>query len=158
MSGPDHGRLKPWHFIVISEEGRQSLGKVLAESLERREPASSDSALEREREKALRAPTIVVVVATTKEQKSVPVVEQVIAAGIAAYNLLLAGSALGFGGMWRTGPAAYDPAVKEALGIKAGDDIVGFVYLGTPEAAAPERKLPPLDEFVSHWPGPPAGK
>ena len=152
MCGPDHGRLKPWRFVVISREGRDALGNLLAESLKAREPESSYSALEREREKAFRAPTIVVVVARALERKSVPYIEQVIAAGIAAYNVLLAASMLGYGGMWRTGPAAYDQVVKSALGMSAGEELIGFLYLGTPEAPPPARKLPALEAYKTRWP------
>ena len=153
MCGPDHGRLKPWRFILVSGRGRDSLGDVLAEALKKRDANASSEVLQREREKTLRAPLIVVVVGKVQENKAVPAVEQLIAAGIAAYNVLLAASASGFGGMWRTGPAAYDEDVKSALGLQAGETIVGFLYLGTPDAPAPERKLPALDAFVTHWPG-----
>ncbi|HWP87307.1 MAG TPA: nitroreductase family protein, partial [Burkholderiales bacterium] len=33
LRAPDHGRLRPWHFIVITGEGRTRLGSLLAESL-----------------------------------------------------------------------------------------------------------------------------
>lgn len=152
MCGPDHGRLKPWRFIVVSREGRGALGQALADSLKAREPESSESVLERERQKAFRAPSIVVVAAKTLDRKSVPCIEQVIAAGIAAYNILLAASILGYGGMWRTGPAAYDPLVKSSLGMDPSDELIGFLYLGTPEIPAPARKLPALEAYTTHWP------
>jgi nitroreductase len=157
MCGPDHGRLKPWRFIVVSGQGRENLGDLFAEALKRRDPNASDDVMKREREKALRAPMIVVVVARVQEHKSVPAVEQLIAAGIAAYNLLLGASGLGFGGMWRTGPAAYDEVVKTGLGVDTSETIVGFMYLGTPETPAPERKLPALDAFITRWPDRRAG-
>ena len=42
-----------------------------------------------------------------------------------------AAHALGFGAFWRTGPAAYDSEVKEALGFSASDSLIGFIYLGS---------------------------
>jgi nitroreductase len=152
MCAPDHGRLKPWRFIVIAGDGRRAFGQMLADALEKRQPDVNDSLLSREREKALRAPLIVVVAAKVTEHKSVPAVEQIVAAGIAANNVLLAAGALGFGGMWRTGAAAYDPLVKSALGVGADDTIVGFLYLGTPDRMPPPRALPALAEFVREWP------
>ncbi|MEP6998223.1 MAG: nitroreductase [Betaproteobacteria bacterium] len=151
---PDHGRLRPWRFIVIDGSARNALGDVLAAALREREPDLPEAAIDKERRKPLRAPLIIVVAARLREHKSVPGLEQIIAAGAAAQNILVAAHALGFGGFWRTGTAAYDDAVKLALGLTAGDAIVGFLYLGTP--SPPAGPVPPSDHaaHVSHWTGP----
>jgi nitroreductase len=54
---------------------------------------------------------------------------------------MLAAVALGFNAMWKTGSAAYDDTVKQALGFEPGDAIVGFLYLGT-EAGTPAAEAP----------------
>jgi len=154
MSGPDHGKLKPWRFIVIDGEGRRALGRVLRDAFSRRAPDAPEALLAREEIKPLRAPTIVVVVARVQGRKAIPEVEQVIAAGIAAYNILLAAHALGLGGMWRTGTPAYDPEVRRALRVEAGDMIVGFLYLGTPDVMPRPREIGELADCVSRWPQP----
>src|SRR5215813_820386 len=128
---PDHGRLQPWRLIVIEGNARLSLGEILAESLARRDPAAGDQALARERDKALRAPLIVVVATRCGRSAKIPIVEQIIAAGCAAHGLILAAFAQGLGAFWRTGEAAYDEAVKAALGIGADDLLIGFIYVGT---------------------------
>src|SRR5262245_13567167 len=139
---PDHGRLQRWRLILIDGDARRSLGEVLAESLARRDPAAGDQILAREREKALRAPLIVVVATRYDRSAKIPVVEQIIAAGCAAHGLMLAASAQGFGTFWRTGEAAYDEAVKAALGIGSDDAIIGFIYVGTDMGAPPSRSRP----------------
>ena len=154
MRAPDHGRLRPWRFIVIEAAARAALGDVLADALQRREPSVADAALAKERAKPLRAPLIVVVAAKLREHRGVPAVEQIVAAGAAAQNMLVAAHALGFGGFWRTGAAAYDDHVKRALGIRAEDSIVGFVYLGTPSAQAPPLPAPNVEAHVTRWTGP----
>ncbi len=154
VRAPDHGRLHPWRFVVISGEARSRLGDVLAAALKAREPDAPEAAVAKERAKPLRAPLIVVVAARLREHKNVPAVEQIIAAGAAAQNILVAAHALGFGGFWRTGPAAYDSDVKAALGLDASDSIVGFLYLGTPAVAAPPATPPDLGEIVTEWTGP----
>jgi nitroreductase len=83
----------------------------------------------------------------------VPVVEQVLSVGAAAQNILLAAHALGYGGMWRTGPPAYDPVVQRALGIGEGEAIAGFLYLGTP-VEPPVPPPGPAGSVVSEWDGP----
>ena len=151
---PDHGRLRPWRFIVVDGAAREALGHVLAEALRGREPTVADAALSKERAKPLRAPLVVVVAAKIREHRGVPPVEQIVAAGAAAQNMLVAAHALGYGGFWRTGAAAYDEHVKRALGLAGEDAIVGFLYLGTPAAVAPPLPPPDPAAYVTHWTGP----
>lgn len=151
LRAPDHGRLRPWAFIVIQGEGRARFGELLAEHARRTRPAATPEALERERQKAFRAPLIVVVAARTQPQAKVPVVEQVLSAGAAAHSILLAAFALGFNAVWKTGEAAYDDSVKAALGLEPKDAIVGFLYVGTDESEGPPPSRPALSEFVRHW-------
>ncbi len=151
LRAPDHGRLRPWRFIAIRGKGRQRLGEVLAAALARRD-ANPGAELERERQKPLRAPLILVVAAHITPTPKIPPVEQLLSAGAAAQNIMLACHAMGFGAMWKTGAPAYDPGVKEALGLAATDEIAGFLYIGTP-TALPKRQatLDPAD-FVRAWP------
>jgi nitroreductase len=60
----------------------------------------------------------------------VPDIEQILAVGAATQNMLLALHALGFAAAWKTGEAAYDREVKQALGFAAEDHVIGFVYAG----------------------------
>lgn len=157
VRAPDHGRLHPWRFIVVAGPARSALGQVLADAMRQREPGTAEVALAKERSKPLRAPLIVVVAATLREHRGVPAVEQIIATGAAAQNILVAAHALGYGGFWRTGAAAYDVIVKRALGLRDDDAIVGFLYLGTPLAAPPAAPAPDAGSFVTRWTEPFAG-
>lgn len=129
---PDHGRLAPWRFVVITGAARERLGEAMADALRVRDPASDEAQLQREREKAARAPAILAVAARTKPGHKVPEIEQVLAVGAAVENMFLAAHALGYGAMWKTGPAAYDPRIKAVLELATEDQIVAFLYLGTP--------------------------
>ena len=153
VRAPDHGRLRPWRFVVVRGAARQRFGELLAAHLSRTHPAATAEALQRERAKALRAPLIIVVVAHVNAAVvKVPAIEQTLSAGAAAQNIMLASVALGYNAMWKTGGAAYDEAVKRALGLEAGDAIVGFLYLGTEAGKAP----PPRGEWrdlVREWDG-----
>ncbi len=154
VRAPDHGRLRPWRFIVVAGPARIALGDVLAGAMRERDPGTAEVALAKERSKPLRAPLIVVVAATLREHRGVPAVEQIIATGAAAQNILVAAHALGYGGFWRTGAAAYDAFVKRALGLRDDDAIVGFLYLGTPAAAPVVMPTPDAAAFVTQWTGP----
>lgn len=129
---PDHGRLRPWRFVVVRGAARARFGGLLAAHLRRAHPEVTAEALERERQKAFRAPLIVVVAARCNATiKKVPEIEQTLSAGASAHAIMLASAALGFAAMWKTGSAAYDTQVKTGLGLEAGDVVVGFLYLGT---------------------------
>jgi nitroreductase len=138
---PDHGRLRPWRFIVVRGEARGRFGDLLADQLRRTHAQASEESLQRERAKAFRAPLIIVVAAHCNTAVKIPLIEQMLSAGAAAHAMMLAAFALGFNSMWKTGDAAYDATVKTALGLSAEDAIVGFMYLGSEsgERAPPVR-------------------
>lgn len=151
LRAPDHGRLRPWRFIAIRGEARRRLGEVFASSLLRRHPGIAPEEIARERQKPLRAPLVLVVAAHVTPSPKIPAVEQLLSAGAAAQNILLACHAFGFGAVWKTGEAAYDAGVKEALGLEATDGIAGFLYIGSPKAVAAPPALDPAD-FLKAWP------
>ena len=128
---PDHGRLRPWRFVIMRGAARERFGALLADLLRRTHPQIGAESLQRERLKAFRAPLILAVAAHCDGAAKIPVIEQTLAAGAAAHAMMLAAVALGFNAMWKTGEAAYDATVKQALGLESGDAIVGFLYLGT---------------------------
>ena len=100
----------------------------------------------------LRAPLLIVVAAKIQvAHPKIPEIEQVLAAGAAVENLVLALHAEGFGCMWRTGAPSYDPTVKAALGLKPSDQIVGIVYVGTPTGEPPAVPRPDAGSFVRRW-------
>ena len=149
----DHGRMRPWRFIVIQNDARQAFGELLAEHLRRTKGSVSDEALERERRKAFRAPLIVVVAAILTPEGKIPPIEQLLCAGAAAQNMLQAAFVLGFNAMWKTGGPAYDEQVKAALGLESKDAIVGFLYVGTDEQGPGSLPRPDWRQFVQHWRG-----
>lgn len=152
LRAPDHGLVRPWRFLVLEGDDLNRLGDVLVQARQAEQPDSAPETLERLRCKPLRAPMVLVAVAETNPNHRVPVLEQIISTGAAVQNLLVAAHALGVGAMWRTGGLASHPLVKRGLGFAEKDEIVAFVYLGTPvgrlktvpaeQPAAFIRKLP----------------
>lgn len=151
LSAPDHGRLYPYRFVSIRGDARYRLSEIFVQATMRREPDVDAAYLAKQREKPLRSPLIVVVVATLVESEKIPEIEQMLSAGAAAHNVLLASNALGFGSIWLTGANAYDPYVRGELGIADNERIIGFVYLGTPELDIPPRPLPDISHYLSNW-------
>lgn len=130
VRAPDHGRLRPWRFVVLEGPAREKLGDAMARLSLAKFPQSTPEQLEGERRKVLRAPTIVVAAARITQGK-IPEVEQIAAVAAGVENMVLVAQALGYGAMWKTGAAAYDAQTKTMLGLTAQDHIVAFLYLGT---------------------------
>jgi len=131
VRAPDHGRLRPWRFMLVEGDQRRKFGELLAASALRRVPGLSAGDLQRERDKAMRAPLIIIVACRIVPGTKIPAIEQLLAAGSAAQNILLALHSLGYAAAWKTGEAAYDTDVKRALGFAADDHLVGFIYTGS---------------------------
>jgi nitroreductase len=155
LRAPDHGALRPWRFIVIRGDARLRLGEVFEQALRRRDPEADEAACEKERSRPLRSPLIVAVCAEIVEgHPKVPVVEQIVTCGAAAQNMLNAAHAKGYAGIMLTGANAHDPVVKAALGLAPQDEIIGFLYFGTPERSPrPKARPAPLD-YVREWSAP----
>lgn len=151
---PDHGLLRPWRFLTIEGDARARLAELFVAALQAQPEEPTPQALEKARHKALHAPLVVAVVATLQEHPKVPVVEQQITAGCAVQGLLQAAFALGLGAFWGSGPLAYDPRVAQGLGLADNEQLLGFVYLGTPEKAPRAPAQVNTADFVSAWSAP----
>ncbi len=147
---PDHASLTPWQFLVIEGKGLDQLGTLFEQS------AIDNDKSEREIQRApqlpVRAPMIIVVATNYQEHEKVPQVEQLGSAACATMAMQMAAVAQGFQGIWRTGAYAHCPVVKAGLGIAEENEIVGFLYLGTPVQEAPQKPVPETGEFFKPWP------
>ncbi|MEI7035986.1 nitroreductase [Fulvimonas yonginensis] len=148
---PDHGKLVPFRLIELRGEAKRVFGERLAARALARDPELSDAKREKERTRYDFAPLVLVVIARTTEGSKVPPIEQQIAAGCVAYNLLLGAHALGYGGQWLTGWAAYDAEVAALLRLAPNERVVGFVHIGTPQIEVPDRERPRVEDVLSPW-------
>ena len=153
MSAPDHGRIQPYRFISIRGSGLEALSDVFGEACQRRDPNVSMVYLKKQRDKPLRAPLIVVVVATLIESQKIPKIEQMLCAGAVAHNILLGANAMGFGSIWLTGDNAYDDGVCAALDLGENEKIIGFMYLGTDTGKSNPRQQANIEAKLSDWQG-----
>src|ERR1043165_7254505 len=81
VRAPDHGRLRPWRFMLIQGDQRRRFGELLAAAARRRVPGLSEGDLQRERDKAMRAPLIIVTACRVVPGTKVPAIEQILAVG-----------------------------------------------------------------------------
>ena len=146
---PDHGKLFPWRFIVFEGKGRDRMGEILADVTQGE--GERDRQVEEERKRFLRAPLVIGVISHARELHKIPVWEQELSAGAVCQNILIAATALGFTGNWLTEWYAYHPVVKQRLGLKPGERVAGFIYIGTATAELEERPRPEMEKIVSYF-------
>lgn len=152
LRAPDHGMVRPWRFMVIEGDDRHRFGEILCRAKQAMAPSVDAADLEKLARKPLRAPMILVAVAEVDENHRVPVIEQVVSTGAAVQNIMVAAHALGLGAMWRTGALASHPLVKQALGFSDKDEIVGFIYLGTPAGSVKAVPQASVNAYLRRFP------
>ncbi|MGP5120209.1 nitroreductase family protein [Psychrobacter alimentarius] len=155
-TAPDHKKLNPWRFIVTQGEARHQLGQALLEAAQEKAAQEGEVLSEKDIKKTqsmpLRAPLIITVVTKIQAHKKVPPFEQMLSAGAAVQNLILALKAQGFSTVWRTGLLCNEPAVKAYFDVGPDDYVTAFVYTGTSPKNEPTRKpidIEPLVRFES---------
>ncbi len=146
VQAPNHYKVRPWRFFVLSGAARERLGDLMAGLLAQAHPELDETALAVERHKPLRAPVLIVVAADLPAEPRVLEIENICAAAAAAQNLLLAAQELGLAARWRTGPAAYDPAVKAFFGLLPEQPLIAMIYVGYPEMLKPPVTRPGFED------------
>ena len=149
MRAPDHGRLRPWRFVVIAGERREALGRCFQASLRLRGVADK-AQLTKAASAPMRAPIIIAGLLRAVAHEKISRDEQGHAVAAALHGAQLAADALGFGCVWRTGGYATDPYVIEALGGAADDQVIGFLYVGTREGPSKVLADEPVESLVSY--------
>ena len=147
---PNHYKVRPWRFIVLTGNARNKLGDVMAASFADRNPGLSPEGLDKTRALPLRAPVLIAVGVDKPVESKVLEVENLSAVSAACQNILLAAHALGLGAKWRTGDWSRDAKVKQFLGLAADQLIAGFIYVGYPESEG-EPMLRPSVEDRTVW-------
>jgi nitroreductase len=148
---PDHGKLAPWRFIVIEGEARHIAGGKIAAVFTAKFPAAKPEHIDIERARFSRAPLVIAVVSCAAPHAKIPEWEQIMSAGAAAMNLLIAAHALGYAGSWITEWYAYDRAALDALGVAAHEKVAGFLHIGSAPGVPENRPRPSLADIVTRF-------
>ncbi|MER5556861.1 nitroreductase family protein [Streptomyces sp. NPDC002793] len=145
---PDHGRLRPWRWILLRGDERAGLGLGIAA-----ETGADAAETERLRTTYQRAPLSAALVFVPRDPHPVPEWEQLAAASCVAHSLMLLLHARDYGSIWRTGRLATSSGVGEFLGLRGPERLLGMLDIGTPDATAGRRRRVPDDvsESITHF-------
>jgi nitroreductase len=133
---PNHNLTNPWRFRVV---GPAALTRL-------KEAAGPEAA-----SKLDRAPTLVVT-SVIQTGDDVQDQEDLCAAAIASYIVLLGAHARGLAGYWRTPEVLRTAEGREAVGVGEEERVLGLLHLGPPrQEKEPPERLPPGD-FVTFLP------
>jgi nitroreductase len=139
---PDHGQLRPWRFVVVAGPARDVFGEALVAAAQEQAPEPlPQAATDKLRGKAYVAPMLVAVIASPKPSPKVPEWEQVASASCTGYALVLAAHALGVGAVWKSAPVLDGTALRAALGLSAGERLLGWINLGAPVHQVDRRPM-----------------
>ncbi|TNF62767.1 MAG: nitroreductase [Burkholderiales bacterium] len=150
-AAPDHGQLLPWRFIEVPRERRELLAQVFAQALFERDAAATADELERAREKAHRAPWLMLVVvdALRGDRPDIDLAERIFSAGCAVQNILLMATALGYGSALTSGKALKSDALRRLFGLGAAEQALCFISIGSVASRKPGRSRPSVSDYHS---------
>jgi nitroreductase len=131
VQAPNHYKVRPWRFVVLTGDGRNRLGDVMSASQQERHPEFPPESFDKCRSLPLRAPVVIAVGVDKPSEAKVLEIENICAAAAATQNLLLAAHALGLGAKWRTSEWAR-PVGKEISGFEPDQHIIGLYTLAAP--------------------------
>lgn len=147
---PDHGKLAPWRFVVVSADQRDALAALLERAYRLEKPDAGRLEIDAMHQFAHQAPTLVVALSAPVAGSKIPLWEQQLSVGAAIMNLLHGAHAQGFAGGWLTAWPSYNETVRAAF-AQGDERIAGFIFIGTPGKPQEERPRPEYDSVVRHW-------
>lgn len=167
-AAPDHGRLVPWRFVVVPKAQRERLAEVFGRALVDRDPNATPEQIENAREKAHRAPFLMLAIARLTDRDAqastalgrgaqhpesteaeVSDAERLVSFGCAIQNILLSAHAADFGTGLTSGQAMASPLLRALFALRENEQAVCCINIGTVTKHKPPRVRPDMATFVS---------
>lgn len=151
-AAPDHDLINPWRFLIIPEHKRLDLGELFAAALLERDPSASPDQLAQARDKALRAPLLMVlIVDEAKGSAEIDLLERVLSAGCAVQNVMLLAQAMGYGSGLTSGKALKAASFRAGLGLNPSEHAICCLSVGTVSSRKPFKARPEVAQFTRVW-------
>ena len=149
-SAPDHGQLLPWRFITVPPARREALAEVFAQALLERDASASAEQVAQARDKAHRAPWLMLVVVDgLRGDPDVDLHERLLSAGCAVQNVLLMATAQGWGSALTSGKALKSRHLRTLFGLHDAEHALCFLSIGTVLSHRATRPRPAVNDYAS---------
>lgn len=151
LRAPDHGKLRPWRYVVIEGEARVPFAHELLDAMSRQEPEATEKKREKRFARFSTVPAVLALGMHLRPDDKIPLWEQKMSVGAGVMNVLNALHMSGYGGVWISGPFCDDLQLRESLGLGGDDRLAGFMFIGTPAENRPASRRPAVEDYVSFW-------
>ena len=149
LRAPDHCDLIPFRFCVIQGDAKIRMADLFERYARRKGKDESSRAIERER--ALRAPlTLAVIARIDAHHPVVPSHEQWMCVGGAITNVLNAAHMMGFAGKMLSGEKVRSVDIVGAF-CDPGESLVGWISIGTPVKPVISKKQKNSESVISFF-------
>jgi nitroreductase len=165
-AAPDHGQLTPWRFVIVPRSRRERLAEVFAQALVDRDPSATPAQIAQAREKAHRAPFLMLAIARLCDpvahaaarrgaahpeptEAEVSDAERLVSFGCAIQNIVLSAHAAGFGTGLTSGQALASPRLRELFALQAHEQAICCINIGSVTQHRPVRLRPAVADYVS---------
>lgn len=149
-AAPDHDQILPWRFVEIPVNARHALGDAFASALLERDPHADAHACTQAKEKALRAPWLLLgIIRADDHHTDIPLYERILSAGAAIQNMLLMATAMGLGSSLTSGKALQSSAVRKLFKLTPSEIALCFVNIGHFHEQRVPRCRPTCSQYFS---------
>lgn len=149
-SAPDHDQILPWRFIEVPTNRREQLSQAFEQALLGRDPAADAAARQQARDKAGRAPWLLLMVVRTGGQPAeIGPEERLLSAGAAVQNMLLMATAQGLGSGLTSGKALRSTPLRQLFGLTDDELAVCFVNIGHIASERSPRPRPDVARYFT---------
>ncbi|WP_039903535.1 nitroreductase [Acetobacter tropicalis] len=155
MRAPDHGKLRPWRYVVIEGDARPLMAERIVASMQRMDAEVPEAKITKRRQRFSTMPMILALGMHLQPDHKIPLWEQEMAVAAAAMNVLNALHATGFGCVWVSGDVVDDPVLAAEIGLPAPHKLAGFLFVGTPSGKPASPRRPDPADFTAYWTGAP---
>lgn len=146
-AAPDHGQLTPWRFVTVPPAQRGRLGEAFAQALAARDAGATAEQLQAARDKALRAPLLLVAIAALGvREPDIPPFERLVSLGAAIQNLLLGAHAMGYATSLTSGKAMASAPLRALLALEDSEHAVCCINIGTARQRKADARVRPAPE------------
>lgn len=153
-AAPDHQQLLPWRLVEIPQEKRELLAQAFANALLERDPQAQTEELNQARDKAFRAPWLLLAICRSHEPASatpqtVPLSERLVSLGCALQNMMLMSQSLGLGSSLTSGKAMDSQAIRALFALSDQESAICCLNIGHIRSPREDRQRPHTQDFFS---------